>query len=167
MPQLTKEWIDRLKHKQEHTWVAKTASGTIVIAHPGQVPPDPRDRKTLRQEFGLLDDVPVQRLIDTDESSDFDRLYAELDRQESSASTRKAYYLSEYIKAALEEAREMGLPATPAIVREAETEAAQALTAAQATGADGDGTSGDEGGADEAEQSVTTVGGRRRAAAKE
>jgi len=148
MPRLTKEWIDRQRHIAENTWVAETSSGVIVLAHPGQRAPDPKDRKFLRENFGLLPEVEVKRLIDTEHAPPLEKLERELALQDAPFAERKAYLMREYVKTALDEAAAMGLPATPANVREAEGELLDAFAKAE--------------GPDEAERSVATVGGGRR-----
>jgi hypothetical protein len=157
MPLLTKKWIDRQKEIAENTWVAETASGVIVISHPGQKPPDPKDRKFLRENFGLLPDVEIKKLIDTDHAPPIERLEAELALQDSTIAERKAYHAREYVKLALEEAAAMGLPVTPAIAREAEGELADALNSDEDEDEDGD----------KSGRTVSTVGRRRSPAAKD
>jgi len=77
---LTQSFIDRQRHIAENTHVAETASGVIVVAHPGQkVPTDP---KVLREEFGILPDCPVIKLVDSKECPPFEKLEAQLAEQD-------------------------------------------------------------------------------------
>ena len=85
---LTQAFIDRQRFIAENTHVAETASGVIVVAHPGQqVPTDP---KVLRNEFGLLPDCPVVKLIDSKEAPPLEALQAKLDEQEAAEKPKPA-----------------------------------------------------------------------------
>lgn len=158
MAQLTKEWIDRQESIAENTWVAQTASGVIVISHPSQKPPDPKDRKYLRENFGLLPEVEIMPLSETEHAPPIERLRRELALQDSPIADRMAYHKREFVRLSLEDAAGMGMTVTPAVARAAEAELEDAAAEARADG-DGDG-DGDE-------QSVGTVGGRRKSVAKE
>lgn len=164
MAQLTQEWIDRQRHIAENTWVAETASGVIVISHPGQRKPDPKDRKFLRENFGLLPEVEVKPLIDTVHAPPLERLERELALQDSPLAERMAYHRREFIKLALEESASMGLTVTPAVARAADAELDEELARAQAD--TGDLASAEDGheavaGGDDGEEKVSTVGGGR------
>ena len=156
MPQLTKEWIDRQEFIAENTYVAETASGVIVVAHPGQQPPDNKDRKYLRQNFGLLETIDIKRLIDTEHAPPIERLRRELDMQDSPIAERLAYHEREFVKLKLEEAAAMGLPLTAGVVREAQRDLDDAAARAQDPNA-GDPDQG---------RTVSTVGRGRSAAPK-
>ena len=85
---LTQAFIDRQKFIGENTYVAETASGVIVVAHPGQQVPT--DRKVLRNEFGLLPGVEVVRLIDSKEAPPIEKLQAQLAEQEAADKPKPA-----------------------------------------------------------------------------
>lgn len=168
MAELTQAWIDRQRHIAENTWVAETASGVIVISHPGQRKPDPKDRKFLRENFGLLPEVEVKPLIDTVHAPPLERLERELALQDSPLVERMAYHRREFIKLAIEEAAAMGLTVTPGVVRAAEKELDDELVAQ--AGSDLHGAGDEQGGDDGEEKTVSTVGGgrgRRPGTAKE
>lgn len=156
MAQLTKEWIDRQEHIADNTWVAETASGVIVISHPSQKPPDPKDRRFLRENFGLLPEVEIKPLSQTDQAPPIERLRRELALQDSPVADRMAYHKREFMKLALEEAAAMGMTVTPAVAHAIEAELEDEAAAARA---DGPGDDDDAG-----ERAVSTVGGRRRPA---
>jgi len=62
MARLTREWIEAQRARSEQTWIAITASGVIILAHPGQKPEE--DPKILREHFGIMPGTPIGREAD-------------------------------------------------------------------------------------------------------
>jgi hypothetical protein len=93
MPEITQEWIDRLRTKAENTWVAETTTGVIIIAHPGQQPPE--GEKERRQLFGLSPEDAVIRLIDSKACPPFELLQKKMELQRRPIDEQIAYHRQE------------------------------------------------------------------------